>query len=96
MDLDVRIAQENIRRYREMLEQERDALTRAKLEGLIMAEEDKVEYLSRECFEMEDRVSISHSEPAAADGASPELPVEAAPLDDAPLDGTPLDGAGRL
>ena len=82
MDPDVRIAQENIRRYREMLEQEADALARAKLGGLIMAEEDKIEYLSREHFEMEDRVSPGRSEPTAADGALPESSMEPVPLDD--------------
>jgi hypothetical protein len=57
MDYDVWIAQDNIRRYREMLERERNVLARAKLEGLIMAEEDKVAYLARDFSEMEDRAT---------------------------------------
>ena len=56
VDYDVWIAQDNIRRYRELLELERDVAARAKLAGLIALEEDKVEYLSRASFEMEDRV----------------------------------------
>jgi len=59
MDYDIWIAQDNIRRYREILEQERNVAARAKLEGLIMVEEDKVAYLSRASFEMEDRVSAA-------------------------------------
>jgi hypothetical protein len=56
LEYDVWLAQDNIRRYRELLAQESDAAARAKLAGLIAIEEDKIEYLSRERFEMEDRV----------------------------------------
>jgi hypothetical protein len=38
MDYDVWIAQDNIRRYREILGSERNVVARAKLEGLIMLE----------------------------------------------------------
>jgi hypothetical protein len=61
MDYNIWIAQDNIRRYREILDHERDVLARAKLEGLIMAEEDKLAYLLRDGSEMEDRVASSQN-----------------------------------
>ena len=47
MDYDVWIIEDNIRRYRELLRREQNVMPRAKLEGLIMAEEDKLADLSR-------------------------------------------------
>lgn len=61
MDYDVWIAQDNIRRYREILEHERNLVARAKLEGLIMAEEEKLAHLCRESSEMQDRVASSQT-----------------------------------
>jgi hypothetical protein len=61
MDYDVWIAQDNIRRYREILGYERNVLARAKLEGLIMAEEDKLAHLCRNDSEMQDRVASSQN-----------------------------------
>jgi hypothetical protein len=57
MDYDVWIAQDNIRRYREILGHERNVAARAKLEGLIMAEEDKLAHLRQDDSEMQDRVA---------------------------------------
>jgi hypothetical protein len=48
MDYDVWILEDNIRRYRELLRREKNVMSRAKLEGLIMAEEDKLAQLSRD------------------------------------------------
>lgn len=78
MDYNLWIAQDNIRRYLEILGQklDLDMAARAKLQGLIMAEEEKVAHLCRDAVEMCDR-TVEGKQPAPSEPpeASPEPPV---------------------